>query len=139
MQRARETQLARLAARLTAADDTAAWRRTTLQARVKIGAALRQALAQSGIDPARVAMLRVSNEAAQELALTADLPERRAAAAPPPLAGDRRGKAAAAEAFAARIDGLVRRYRDGLDIDFARGPLLAEALAWCLARHFRSG
>jgi len=129
--RAREAQLARLTTRSTAADAAAAWHRAALRARVKIGAVLRQALAQTGIDPAMVAMLRISDEAAQELAVTADRPEP-PAAAPTPLAGDRQPDGSAAQ-FETRIDELVRRYRDGQGIDFA-GTSVAEALAWCLGR-----
>jgi len=131
MRRGREAQMARLTARLTADDAAADWEGAALRARVKIGAALRQALAPLGIDPATVAMLRVSDEAAQELAVTPDRPERRAAAATPP-AGERPHDAARA-AFEARIDRLARRYRDGLGIDFAQASL-AEALAWSRAR-----
>jgi hypothetical protein len=130
MRRAREAQLARLTTRSTTADDAAAWRSAALRARVKIGAVLRQALAQTGIDPARVAMLRISDEAAQELALIADRPEPPAGATP--LTGDRLPDGSAA-LFETRIDELVRRYRDGQGIDFA-GTSVAEALAWCLGR-----
>jgi hypothetical protein len=64
MRRAREAELARLTTRATAADDAAAWRSAALRARVKIGTALRRALAQAGIDPAVVATLRIGDEAA---------------------------------------------------------------------------
>ncbi len=134
MRRAREAQLARLAARSTAEGDAAAQHGAALRARVKLGAALREALAHSGIDPATVARLRISDEAAQELAVAVARAERPAAATPP--AGDRQPDGAAAP-FEARIDGLVRRYRDGQAIDFA-GTSLAEALAWCLGRLARS-
>ena len=75
-------------------------------------------------------MLRVSDEAAQELRIAGDGPKTAAAAAA--LAGDQRHEAAA-EAFATRIEGLARRYTDGQEIDFTRASL-AEMLAWCLAR-----
>jgi hypothetical protein len=130
MRRAREAQLARLAARATVADDAAAWHGAALRARVKVGAALRQALEQSGIDPATVAMLRICDEAARELAETPDRPEQHPAA--PPIAGDRRHDLSAAP-LEARIDRLVRRYRDRPGIDLAQASL-AEALAWSLAR-----
>lgn len=130
MRRAREAQLARLAVRATAAEDAAAGHIAMLRARVKIGTALRRALAQAGIDPATVAMLRVVDEAARELALLALRPEPPAAAATPP-AGDRQPDGSAAP-FDRRIAGLVRRYRHGQVIDFARVSL-GEALAWCLA------
>jgi hypothetical protein len=135
MRRSREAQLARLAARATAADDAATWRSAALEARAKVGAALRQALAQSGIDPQTVAMLRVSDEAAQELAAAADRPPQHDAAAPRRI-GDRRPDLAAG-AFAERLGRLVRRYRDGRGVDLARSSL-AEALAWCLARQENS-
>jgi hypothetical protein len=67
--------MARLAARSTAADDTAAWHIATLRARVKVGMVLRQALVQLGIDPATLAMLQIDAESAQELAVTADSAE----------------------------------------------------------------
>lgn len=132
MRRAREAQLARLAARSIAADDDAAWRNATLRARVKVGAALRQALAQLAIDPANVAMLAISDAAARELAAAPDDPAPPPSGTPPPLA-DGRCQDPFAEAFAARIEALARRYRDGQGIDFARASL-AEAGAWCLAR-----
>ncbi len=124
--------MARLAARSTAADDAASWHRATLSGRVKVGMVICQTLAQVGIDPATVAMLQIADEAAQELAATADGAQRLDASAPPPMAGDQWDDAFAA-AFEARIDASVRRYRDGLGIDFAQSSL-AEALAWCLPR-----
>ena len=80
--------MARLAARSTAADDAAAWHIATLRARVKLGMVLRQALVQLGIDPATVAMLQIADEAAQELAVTADGAEGLDAGALPPVADD---------------------------------------------------
>jgi hypothetical protein len=124
--------MARLAARSTAADDAAAWHIATLRARVKLGIVLRQALVQLGIDPATVAMLRIADEAAQELAVTADSAERLDAGALPPVADDPCDNASAA-AIEARIDASVQRYRDEPGIDFVQASL-AEALAWCLAR-----
>ena len=124
--------MARLAARSTAADDAAAWHIATLRARVKLGMVLRQALVQLGIDPATVAMLQIADEAAQELAVTADGAEGLDAGAPPPVADDQCDDDSAAQ-FKARIDGSVQRYRDEPGIDFAQASL-AEALAWCLAR-----
>jgi hypothetical protein len=132
MRRAREAQMARLAARSTAADDAAAWRRATLRARVKLGMVLRQSLVELGIDPATVAMLRLADEAARELAVTADGAEGLDAGAPPPVADAPCGDGSAA-AFEARIDASVQRYRNEPGIDFAQASL-AEALAWCLAR-----
>ncbi len=120
--------MAWLAARAAAADDAAAWQGAALQARVKIGAALRQALAQIGIDPAAIAMLRICDDAARELALS---PGPLEAGAPPP-AGDLRDDASA-EAFGARIARSMRRCRDRPGLDFAQASL-AEALAWCLER-----
>jgi hypothetical protein len=128
--RAREATLAQLTARLGAADAAADWHAAALRARAKIGAAVRRLLAQSQIDPARVAMLQVSDAASRELATAADRPQPRPAAAPPP---DERGHDIAAEAFATRLGRLVQRYRAGLGIDFAQASL-AETLAWCLAR-----
>jgi hypothetical protein len=124
--------MARLAARSTAADDAAAWRIATLSARVKLGMVLRQALVQLGIDPATVAMLKIADEAAQELAVTADNSEGLDAGAPPPVADDPCDNASVAT-FQARIDESVQRYRDEPGIDFAQASL-AEGLAWCLAR-----
>ena len=124
--------MARLAARSTAAEDAAAWRIATLRARVKLGIVLRQALVQLGVDSATVAMLRIADEAARELAVTADGAEGPDAAAPPPAADDPCDDDPAA-AFEARIDTSVRGYRDEPGIDFAQASL-AEALAWCLAR-----
>jgi hypothetical protein len=124
--------MARLAGHSTANDAATAWHIETLRARVKIGMVLRQALGELGIDPATVAMLRIADEAAQELAVTADGAEGLDSGAPPPAAGDQSDNASAAE-FEARIDASSRGYRDGQGIDFARASL-AEALAWCIAR-----
>jgi hypothetical protein len=124
--------MARLAARSTAADDAAAWHIATPRARVKLGIVLRQALVQLGIDPAIVAMLRIADEAARELAVTADSVEGLDAGALPSVADDPCDNASAA-AFEVRIDASVQRYRDEPGIDFAQTSL-AEALAWCLAR-----
>jgi hypothetical protein len=123
--------LARLAERSTAAEDAAAWPRTALQARVKIGMALRQALAQAGIDPAMVAMLRISDDAAQELAMTANRPDSPDAAATS-IARERALDGSDAM-FETRIDALSRHYRARQVIDFAQASL-GEALAWCLAQ-----
>jgi hypothetical protein len=132
MRRAREAKMARLAARSTAADDAAAWRIATLRARVKVGMMVREALAQLEIDPATVAMLKIADEAARELAATPDGAEGLDAGAPPPVADDPCDDDSAT-AFEARIAGSVQRYRDEPGIDFAQASL-AEALAWCLAR-----
>jgi hypothetical protein len=117
MRRAREAQIARLAARSTAADDAAAWHIATLSARVKLGMVLREALVQLEIDPATVPMLRIADEAAQELAVTADGAEGLDASALPPVADDQCDDTSAA-AFEARIDGSVERYRHESGIDF---------------------
>jgi hypothetical protein len=85
-----------------------------------------------GIDPATVAMLQIADEAARELAVTADDAEGLDAGALPPVADDPCDNASAAAAEA-HIDGSVQRYRDEPGIDFAQASL-AEALAWCLAR-----
>ena len=122
--------MARLTAHATAADSAAAWHTLALEARTAIGTALRQALAELAIDPAAVPMLRVSDEAAQELRTAGDRPQTDAAV--PAFAGDQRHEAAA-EAFATRIEGLAQRYNDGQEIDFTHASL-AEMLAWCLAR-----
>ena len=94
--------------RRTAGEDAAAGHTAMLRARVEIGTALRRVLAQAGIDPATLAMLRVVDEAARELALSPHRPEPPAAAAPP--AGDQQPDGSAA-LFEMRIAGLVRRYR----------------------------
>jgi hypothetical protein len=130
MPRVREKQLARLAARANAADDVAAWRIATLRARVKVGAILRDALAQLQIAPAVVAMLRICDEAEQELAMTANCREKHAITAV--FAGEE-VRDGSAVALSARIDVLVQRYGNGRGIDFARASL-AEALGWCGAR-----
>jgi hypothetical protein len=130
MRRGREARMARLTAHATAADSAAAWQTLALEARAAIGTALRQALSELAIDPAAVPMLRVSDEAAQELRIAGNGPKTDAAASA--LAGDQRHEAAT-EAFATRIEGLAQRYYDGQEIDFTHASL-AEMLAWCLAR-----
>lgn len=127
MRRGRKAQLVRLTMRRTAGEDAAAGHTAMLRARVEIGTAVRRVLAQAGIDPATLAMLRVVDEAARELALC---PEPPAAAAAPPD-GDQPPDGSAA-LFEMRIAGLVRRYRQGQVIEFAKASL-GEALAWCLA------
>lgn len=131
MPRVREEKLSRLKAQINAPDDAAAWRAATLRARVKVGALLREALAQFQIDPTSVAMLRVCDEAVRELALGGDGPE--PSAGPPMPTGERHCDDPSAALLAARIDVLVRRYGEGEGIDFARATLV-EALAWCAAR-----
>jgi hypothetical protein len=131
MPRAREARLARIVTHSTAPDTAALWHQTTLRARVKVGAALREALAKLEIDPAKVPMLGVADTAAEELAN-----EDHAPAGTVPLAegyDDGATDDAGAETFGSSMSKLVRRYRDRHDIDFAQASL-AEALAWCVAR-----
>ena len=131
MPRAREARLGRIATQSTAPDTAALWHQTTLRARVKLGAALREALAELAIDPAKVPMLSIADTAAHELAS-----EDHAAAAtvrPPDGYDDGAADDAGAETFDASMAKLVRRYRDRHDIDFAQASL-AEAFAWCVAR-----
>jgi hypothetical protein len=131
MPRAREARLARIATQSTAPDTAALWHQTTLRARVKVGAALREALTKLAIDPAKVPMLGVADMAAQELAN-----EDHATAGTVPLADgydDGAADDAGAETFGSSMSKLVRRYRDQYDIDFAQASL-AEAFAWCVVR-----
>jgi hypothetical protein len=130
MPRAREARLGRIATQSTAADTAALWHQTTLRARVKVGAALREALAELAIDPAKVPMLSIADTAAQELTLMADhtMPYDILDAAAP---GDEDGGVSADE-FGSRIMKLAQRYREKPDIDFAQASL-GEAFAWCVA------
>jgi len=153
MPRIRERRLARLAARVTQGDTDAEWRRASLEARVAIGAVLRQSLTELGVDPARLAMLRVCDEAAAELAAASaphppassprapPSPRPRGARGLPPtrcLSPSRRGEGwgeGPAQTFDTRLGELVRRYRANPTIDFGRASL-AQALAWCAASFF---
>lgn len=130
MRRVRERQLARVAAGAKAADDAAAWHQAALRARVKVGAVLRQALAQLQIDPATVPMLRFCDEAEQELAMM--MPGSKDAAAPAVPACEPRGDGSVTS-LAGRLDTMVRRHRGENKIDLTRASL-AELLGWCSTR-----
>jgi hypothetical protein len=130
MPRVRERRLARAAAGINTPDAAAAWAATALRARVKLGAVLRQTLAQSGIDPAAVAMLRRCDEAEQQLAAIAH--DRQIEAAPAAGAGEPQEEPVLALLYA-RLDVMARDYRSGRELDLARASL-AEILAWCGAR-----
>jgi hypothetical protein len=121
-----------------------------LETRIAIGEALRCLLPQRGIDPARLATLRVCDEAAAELAA---MPAPHPAAAPrrafasrrergegslrrrapsPPRRGEGWGEGPATE-LNPQLEALVQRYRDDPAIDFSQASL-ADALAWYIAQ-----
>lgn len=123
----REARLDGLVQRFTYVDEAERERRETLRTRVAVGAFLRWALEQLGVDPASAVNLRVADEAAAELTALGE------PADPPPYQE---------QALPDREPGLdddtvrlVARYRDGTlsTPDPARASL-AELFAWCIAR-----
>jgi len=128
--RGRKVRLGRLAARGSHAEISAAHYRRALRARAAIGAAVRDCLVQAGIAPARAVMLRVAGGANAELAALPDTPklEREDAA----VAGAGHRDPDGDRSFQVKMHDLVRRYREGDEIDPARASL-AELHAWCLA------
>src|SRR4051812_41244393 len=74
MHRGREGRLDRLVRRAGEGDRTAVERYSLLSARAAIGAAIRESLARSSIDPTQVPALAVADEAAAELAASGDPP-----------------------------------------------------------------
>jgi hypothetical protein len=129
--RGRECRLGRLAAPARHTEISVAHHRCALRARAAIGAAVRNCLVHAGIDPARAVMLLVADEAEAELAAIPDTPElERADAAVAAGAAD--SDPDAVSRFRTKMHDLVRRYREGDEIDPARASL-AELHAWCLA------
>jgi hypothetical protein len=124
MPRAREKTLARIRAKTTAEDTAAAWQVTTLRARLKLAAALRETLAQLGVDPAKVAMLGAIERDAEGLATGAD-DAAATGTSPTPGPAD-----VCVKEFWARIAQISQRQKP--DVDFSQASL-AETLAWCLA------
>jgi hypothetical protein len=105
----------------------AARHRALLRIRVEICTALRRRQVSAPVGAALAAALRLGDEAAAELALIPDTPERRR--------GDAvlLGAGAARTEFEARMSPLVAAYRDGRPLDlFTASP--AELLACCVAR-----
>jgi hypothetical protein len=124
MPRARDKTLARIRAKTTTEDTAAACQVTTMRARLKLAATLRETLAQLGVDPAKVAMLGTIEADAEGLAIGAD---DAAATGAPPASGQ---ADVSLEAFWARIAQMGQRQKPDLDLSQAS---LAETLAWCLA------
>jgi hypothetical protein len=123
---------ARLSRRLDVLTRTArltASYREELRVTVTFCTGLREALADSGIDPARVSCLFMCNDAAAELASLGDTPAlRRADAAFSAAFGEPSGD----EDFAARLARLLPRFADGAPPQ--PGASLMDWLAWALAR-----
>jgi hypothetical protein len=69
MPRARDKTLARIRAKTTTEDTAATCQETTMRARLKLAAALRETLAQLGVDSAKVAMLGTIEADAEGLAI----------------------------------------------------------------------
>ncbi len=97
-----------------------------LRAKTAMGAIIRDALAQAGVDPARAPRLRLADEAALALAALPDPPVPPGAAAVPELGPD-------PDPFAAKMLALAQRFADGGPPDFAAASF-AELFAWSLAR-----
>jgi hypothetical protein len=120
MSRIRDRRLQRLAERYVSTETEAEQWRAGLEARLEFCRVLREMLAELGVDPAQVRMLRVCDEAAAELA----------AGPPRALIG---GKNAPADALALKLEDLAGRYRDDPTIDFADASLM-QVFAWCAGR-----
>ncbi len=136
-----DLRLTRVEARRAAADaesDTGGARQRQLwRAEAAIGAMIRGALAQRGVDPAGVTRLALADDAAAALAEIPDTPELRcadAAAAPPVGARDR----AIAEGLAAKITAMTRAASAAPPPDFANASF-AELFAWSLAAPSQTG
>ena len=99
-----------------------------LRAKTAMGAIIRDALAQAGVDPARAPRLRLADEAALALAALPDPPVPPPAAAVPDVGPD-----PDPDPFAAKMLALAQRFADGGPPDFAAASF-AELFAWSLAR-----
>jgi hypothetical protein len=137
MHRGREARLDRLIRRGGEGNRAAVERHRLLLTHAAIGAAIRESLARSGIDPGRAAALRIADEASAELAASGDPPPWLCAA----RAGGEHDSSDAPESLADaesrfddRMGRLVARCRDDppTEPDFARASL-AELFAWCIA------
>jgi hypothetical protein len=122
----------RLSRRLDVLTRTARLRasyREELRVTVIFCTGLREALAASGIDRARISCLFMCNDAAAELGSLGDTPALRRADAAFSAAF---GKPSGAEDFAARLARLLPRFADGAPPQ--PGASLMDWLAWALAR-----
>jgi hypothetical protein len=127
--RARENRLTGLEIDAKRTDSAAVQQRIRLQATVKVYAAIRAGLVQSGIDPANAKALHHGEAEAAELASLGEKPS---------LPGDGEqfeasGGGGLADVFFAKIGDMAGRYRDWSTPDFTRASP-AELFAWCLAR-----
>lgn len=129
MPRSLEARIERLARPLHRRDLAAIWHRRTLRARLKVCTLVRAAVAEAGLDPAGISVLRLEAEALAELAALGDTPALRAAdealAAVERRAGD-------ADELAGRLARLARCHADGSHPP-ANGSL-ASWYAWALVR-----
>src|ERR1700738_4464666 len=128
MRRISDTRLARVARTTAPRDLTALRHRALLRARAAVSTLLRQCARGPDGGRALAGALELGEAAAVELAAIpdgADLRRRDEAG----LARDHPG---VTEAFAARVQGVVRQYRDGREVDPANASP-AELLGACLA------
>lgn len=121
MPRGRNSRLIRMTAKAERTDSTEAADGDASGALAAMCALIRRRLIERGIDPERVAALRLAPP--QEPLRAADVGEEF-------VLSDRDGLAAV---FAEKIGQVAERYQDGCEPDFANASL-AELLAWCLAR-----
>jgi hypothetical protein len=122
--------------RSAAADEqsaAAAQQRRLLRAEAALGEIIRAALMRAGVDAAAATRLALADDAAATLAAIPDTQQLRHAdaddAAVPANPNDR----ARADAFAAEITAMTRRFAGGMALDFANASF-AELLAWSLAQ-----
>ncbi len=128
MRRISDIRLARVARSKTPRDLTPVRHRALLRARAAVSTLLRQCARRPAAGRALAGALALGEAAAVELAAIpdgVDLRRRDEAA----LARDHPG---VTEAFAARVQGVVRQYREGREVDPANASP-AELLGACLA------
>jgi hypothetical protein len=123
MRRARDGRLARLSAESARRDSATGLDDCTPRAWSTVRAFVRDGLLRAGIDPQCAAALRQGAAVDHTTELDTRLEDEPVAADLDGLAGE----------FKTRIAGIVRRFEDGHEPDFASASL-AELLAWCLSR-----
>ena len=128
MRRIFDTRLARAAKAKVPRDLTALRHRALLRGRAAVSAVLRQRSERPDAGRALAGALALGEAAAVELAAIPDEADLRRR----DEAGLTRDHAGVEEAFAARVQGIVRQYREGREVDPANASP-AELLGACLA------
>src|SRR5262245_6499069 len=128
MRRISDIRLARVARTKTSRDLTPLRHRALLRARAAVSTLLRQCARQPDAGRALAGALALGEAAAAELAAIPDQADLRRR----DEAGLARDDPEMTEAFAARVQGVVRQYREGREVDPANASP-AELLGACLA------